>query len=168
MRQRRAFHASLQIARGSLFRPRRRPPARQHNVAFDQEVGAVVGTDASDFAILHCPECQIRFYGLGREAIVCPSRVAPYTPTPRHVADPGVRATPFWRKHKLAREERQATKADARVIGGSSLSGGYHAGRRTRVGHRARSDTDLVLEQEPEEGDVSGLVDRDTDDAKET
>jgi hypothetical protein len=29
------------------------------------------------------------------------------------------------------------------------------------------ADADLVLEQEPEDGDVSGLVDPDIDDAKE-
>jgi len=42
-----------------------------------------------------CSVCEERFYDLAREAMVCPSSGAPYTPAPRLVADAGVRTALF-------------------------------------------------------------------------
>src|SRR5215469_11039048 len=42
-----------------------------------------------------CPACEVRFYDLAREVIVCPSCGAPYTPAPRSIVEAAARTAPL-------------------------------------------------------------------------
>src|SRR6516225_11798451 len=42
-----------------------------------------------------CPACEVRFYDLAREVIVCPSCGAPYAPALRSIVEPAARTAPL-------------------------------------------------------------------------
>ena len=110
-----------------------------------------------------CPACEVRFYDLAREAIVCPSCGVPYTPALRPVADVGARTT-GWRGRSI-KQPRLAPETDA----GRGISPEV-ATEQEEADSVADIDAhdDIVLEQhEPEDGDVSRLVDHDIGEVKE-
>jgi uncharacterized protein (TIGR02300 family) len=129
-------------------------------------------TDAESSKVMRgtkrvCPECEVRFYDLGRETIFCPSCGASYTPPSRPDADPGVRAahlggTTGWRGRNV-RPPRPTPETNAAGPSPEVTAQDEESEPVTEID----ADADLVLEQEPEDGDVSGLVDPDIDDAKE-
>jgi uncharacterized protein (TIGR02300 family) len=112
-----------------------------------------------------CPACEARFYDLAREAIACPSCGAPYSPAP--VADAGVRTASLagkagWRG-RIVRPLRSTPETDAKRAVSPEVAAEEGAESVTEID----ADNDLVLEQEPEDGDVSGLVDHEVDEPKE-
>jgi uncharacterized protein (TIGR02300 family) len=116
-----------------------------------------------------CPACEVRFYDLARDAIVCPSCGVPYTPAFRPVADVGARTTSSagrtgWRGRSI-KQPRLAPETD--VGRGISPEVAPEQEEADSVSDIDAHD-DIVLEQhEPEDGDVSRLVDHDIGEAKE-
>ena len=115
-----------------------------------------------------CQACEVRFYDLARSLIVCPMCGAQYAPP----AEPIVQATersvpvPFssktgWRSQPFKRTQPVLPVADVTPIEPSdSLAEGNEA-EETATEH---SEDCVVLEQEPNDGDVLSLVDHDATD----
>jgi uncharacterized protein (TIGR02300 family) len=115
-----------------------------------------------------CQACQVRFYDLARERIVCPECGAVYTPA----AQPPVetRRSPVgsgktgWRQG-FKRPNLVVPEAEAQIAAPSE-----EAETETEVevpAADAAPEDDIILEQEPEDRDVSGLVDVDIEEPKE-
>ena len=99
----------------------------------------------------------------------CPSCGAPYTPTPRPVADIGIgtRTTRLagktgWRGRSV-KPQTPTPEADTERAVSPELATKEEPDSVTEID----ADAELVLEQEAEDGDLSGLVDHDADEAKE-
>jgi uncharacterized protein (TIGR02300 family) len=110
-----------------------------------------------------CTTCETRFYDLLRDPIVCPSCGAHYTPAAQPViearaapftAKTGWRSRPFKRPASPVAEPELASQA-AEV--GDAVDESASAGR----------EDDIVLEQEQDDADVSGLTDVDAPETTE-
>ena len=116
-----------------------------------------------------CQACQVRFYDLAREEIVCPACGVLYTPVAWHPSRSQARRGRF-RQDRLAAEASSGPvlpEADLKLL------------LRRRPRSRSKPPAtralpltplrrhDIVLEQEPDDGDVSGLVDVDIEEPKE-
>ena len=117
-----------------------------------------------------CQACQVRFYDLAREEIVCPECGVLYTPiavapveSRRGAAGSGKTGwrQSFKRPPVLPEADLQtaAPSEDAEVE--------VETGGEEGVAADAAPEDDIVLEQEPDDGDVSGLVDVDIEEPKE-
>jgi uncharacterized protein (TIGR02300 family) len=109
-----------------------------------------------------CAACEVRFYDLTREPIVCPSCGAQHTPVARPIIELGARAASHtgktsWRSRSFKRPEPEPEVAEASAAV-------EDADEETPA---PAPEEDVVLEQEPEEADVSGLVGHDVVDPKE-
>jgi uncharacterized protein (TIGR02300 family) len=109
-----------------------------------------------------CQACEARFYDLSRDPIVCPSCGAHYLPEAPQAIE--ARAAPFtgktgWRRKAFRRPdpEPDAPEPDAPDTAASDDA--------TEEAPSPVSNEDVVLdEQEPDEADVTALVDhRDAD-----
>lgn len=107
-----------------------------------------------------CQACEVRFYDLARDPIVCPACGAEHTPAPPRAAPsaPSFTAKTGWRRG-VKREEPIAPTPDevpeapeVEELADESAAG-------------ASQDEDLVLEPEADDTDVSDLVSH--DDGKE-
>ncbi len=117
-----------------------------------------------------CPACQVRFYDLAREKTLCPACGVPYAPVAvvpvegRRVAAGSGKTgwrQGFKRPPVLPEPEAQipASPVDGEVE--------VEAAGDEVVAADAAPEDDIVLEQEPDDGDVSGLVDVDIEEPKE-
>lgn len=111
-----------------------------------------------------CQACEVRFYDLMRESIVCPSCGAAYTPEAAPVAQ--AKRAPFsgktgWRSKTFKRPEPVLPVADAEI---EKPVAAEDAAEETTA---AVPDDDIVLEHEPDDGDVTGLLDHDVEDPKD-
>ena len=92
-----------------------------------------------------CDACQVRFYDLLRDPIVCPSCGAQHTPMVQQAVEVGRRAPAAgktgWRQN-VKKPIPVLPDPDAEIP----------------VRPEA-ADDDIVLEQDPDDGDVTGLVD---------
>jgi uncharacterized protein (TIGR02300 family) len=117
-----------------------------------------------------CQACQVRFYDLAREEIVCPACGVLYTPVAvapvesrRGAAGSGKTGwrQSFKRPPVVPEPDLQAAapseEAEVEV----------EAAGEEGVAADAAPEDDIVLEQEPDDGDVSGLVDVDIEEPKE-
>jgi uncharacterized protein (TIGR02300 family) len=105
-----------------------------------------------------CQECAVPFYDLSRDPVVCPSCGARYVPA-APVAEEG-RAAPFtnktgWRGRTQRRPD-PVPEPDAAADTGEAEHEPEEA-----IGSVPRDD--VVLEEEPDEADVSGLFHHETD-----
>ena len=109
-----------------------------------------------------CQACEVRFYDLARDPIVCPACGAEYTPAPVAAAPtaPSFTGKTGWRRG-AKREEPKAAEpdevpetAEAEELADEPVV-------------PAGADEDIVLEPEADETDVSDLVDHEDKDAKE-
>ena len=115
-----------------------------------------------------CDACQVRFYDLLRDPIVCPACGAQHTPAVQQAFEVGRRAAPAgktgWRQNvKKAGplpERESAVPPEAAAAEGLEVASEDAA-------EAAPDDDIIVLEQEPDDGDVSGLVDHDVEEPKE-
>jgi uncharacterized protein (TIGR02300 family) len=118
-----------------------------------------------------CDACQVRFYDLLRDPIVCPSCGAQHTPVVQPVFEAGRRAAPTGGKTGW----RQSVKRPAPVLPAPDPEIAIPAEAvadevlevATEEATEAVPDDDIVLEQEPDDADVSGLVDHDVEEPKE-
>jgi uncharacterized protein (TIGR02300 family) len=118
-----------------------------------------------------CQECQVRFYDLSREPIVCPSCGAQHAAMAQPVIEAGDRrlapasGKTGWRRS--AKPSPVAPVAD-QESGDAPLAAATEEleGASEDVPGPAPED-DIVLDPESDEADVSGLVDVDVEDTKE-
>ena len=113
-----------------------------------------------------CQACEIRFYDLSRESIVCPACGASYTVVARpvinagtHVASAGKTA---WRSKGFRRPKPVLPVDDPEQTAPEPAQDAAEEEAPSTV-----PEDDLVLEQEPDEGDVTDLVGRDNVEPKE-
>jgi uncharacterized protein (TIGR02300 family) len=108
-----------------------------------------------------CHACATRFYDLSREPIVCPSCGAQYVPDARPIAaEPGARTTRFtdktsWRSQTFKHPESDVAREAASAEDGSEAA------------LVPAPNEDVVLEEEPDEADISGLIGHHETDPKE-
>ena len=116
-----------------------------------------------------CQACQVRFYDLARGQIVCPACGVLYTPVAqlpvesrRGAAGSGKTG---WRQ-SFKRPSPVLPEPDPQVAAPSEEAEVEASGDEVPAADAAPED-DIVLEQEPDDGDVSGLVDVDIEEPKE-
>src|SRR5712672_1537671 len=116
-----------------------------------------------------CQACQVRFYDLAREEIVCPACGVLYTPVAlqpvearRGAAGSGKTG---WRQ-SFKRPGPSIPEPDAPTVVASDDPEVEVAGEEVAADAAAPED-DIVLEQEPDDGDVTGLVDVDIEEPKD-
>jgi uncharacterized protein (TIGR02300 family) len=112
-----------------------------------------------------CHACSVRFYDLSREQIVCPSCGAHYVPdAPAMASEAATRSARLtdkagWRGRKVKSPDPEPEVAP-------EVASTEDANEETPI--PAPNDDDVVLEEEPDEADISGLVDHhESDDPKE-
>ena len=132
-----------------------------------------------------CPACEVRFYDLAREVIVCPSCGAPYTPALRSIVEAAARTAPLTGKAgwpgkrvkppgptpgadpKRSVSAEVATSDEQRQETESVTQETESVIEETESVTEIVADDEIVLEQEPDDSDVSGLVDHDVEDPEE-
>jgi uncharacterized protein (TIGR02300 family) len=114
-----------------------------------------------------CEACQVRFYDLLRDPIVCPSCGAQHTPMVQHVAEVG-RRSPDGRKSTWRQNvEKPRPVPEAAIAADPEVASGEELEMATETAAEPIADDEIVLEQEADDGDVSGLVDHDVEEPKE-
>lgn len=111
-----------------------------------------------------CQACEVRFYDLARDPIVCPACGKQYALASLPSVEPGARKAPYAKKNwaeakrpAVVREEVEAKDAVLPVEAASEeLDDEVEAPE-----VEAAEEDDTVLEPEVDEPDVSGLVDID-------
>jgi uncharacterized protein (TIGR02300 family) len=110
-----------------------------------------------------CQACAVRFYDLSREPIVCPSCGAQYVPDARPMApEAGARAARFtdktgWRGRSFKPPDPEPDAPEVAAADDANEEPLIPA-----------PNDDVVLEEESDEADISGLVGLDeSDDPKE-
>lgn len=116
-----------------------------------------------------CQACEVRFYDLLRKPIVCPSCGAQHTPAARPVVEAGARLASFagktsWRSKGFKRWDPTLPVADPEQDATAEAVAAEDVSEETAS---AVPEDDIVLEQEPDDGDVSGLVGHDVEQPKE-
>jgi uncharacterized protein (TIGR02300 family) len=115
-----------------------------------------------------CPACEVRFYDLARTIIVCPSRGAPYTLAPRPLAETGAGRSPFYREISRAWPERGPTRApDPRPIVSPEVTASAEQEEEADPAPEVITDHEIVLEQEADDADISGLIDHEAEEPNE-
>jgi uncharacterized protein (TIGR02300 family) len=133
------------------------PPARVIQItAITRDNKALRGTKRV------CQACAARFYDLSRERIVCPSCGANYVPQAvPAAAEAGAQGARYtdktsWRSRSFRHAEPDSTPEE---------------GTPTEDGHEEplapAANDDIVLEEETDEADISGLVEHHETDPKE-
>lgn len=110
-----------------------------------------------------CQACEVRFYDLGRDPIVCPSCGAQYALAAVPTVEQGARKAPYaakkgWAEAKRPVPVREEVEAKDVVVPegvAEELEDETEAGPEVE----APEEDDAVLEPEVDEPDVSGLVD---------
>jgi uncharacterized protein (TIGR02300 family) len=101
-----------------------------------------------------CQSCAVRFYDLSRDLIVCPSCGTYYVPDAAPmVAEAGARAARFtdkagWRGRGFKRHDPEPDAAQ-------ELAAPEDATEKALI---PVPNEDAVLEEEPDEGDITGLL----------
>jgi uncharacterized protein (TIGR02300 family) len=121
-----------------------------------------------------CDACAVRFYDLARDPIVCPACGAQHTPMAQPLPSVGARAASLagktaWRGKAFKRPdtalpEPQLLDADA-VASEPAVT--EEVAEEVEEAADVVLEDDTVLEQEPDEGDVSGLIGLEVEEPKE-
>jgi uncharacterized protein (TIGR02300 family) len=109
-----------------------------------------------------CTTCEVRFYDLARNPIVCPSCGAHYTPAARVI---DARAAPL--TAKTGWRSRPFKRPDAPVAEPKLISQAMEVGDAVDESASAGVEDDFVLEQEQDDAEASGLTDLDAPEATE-
>jgi hypothetical protein len=112
-----------------------------------------------------CQACETRFYDLAREAIVCPSCGAPYVAVARPAVSAARAASPTgktgWRSKGIRHPKPPLPMADQEeAVPEIAQDAAEEASS-------AVPEDDLVLEQEPDDPNVTDLIGRDIEEPKE-
>jgi uncharacterized protein (TIGR02300 family) len=110
-----------------------------------------------------CTTCEARFYDLARNPIVCPSCGAHYTPAAQPVIE--ARSAPFIAK--TGSRSRPFKRPEAPVAKPELASQAMDVGDAVDESASAGLEDDVVLEQEQDDAEVSGLTDVDAPEATE-
>jgi uncharacterized protein (TIGR02300 family) len=113
-----------------------------------------------------CDACQVRFYDLLRDPIVCPSCGAQHTPMV-HVAEGGRRSADGRKSGWRQNVEKPRPVPDAAIVADPEVAAGEELEMATENATEPIADDEIVLEHEADDGDVSGLVDHDVEEPKE-
>ena len=118
-----------------------------------------------------CPACEVRFYDLAREVIICPSCGALYTAPSPHVAEPDAGTSPFtgksrWRGRSLWRAG-PVSGADSQPSTSPEVAASAEQGEETESAPEVDTEDEIVVDQDPDDADVSGLFDHDAEEPKE-
>ena len=116
-----------------------------------------------------CDACQVRFYDLLRDPIVCPACGALHTPAVQTLFEVGRRAgtaggKPAWRQ-SVKRPVLPEPDPESAIRPEAVADEGLEVATEDAVA--VVPDDDIVLEQEPDDADVSGLVDHGVEEPKE-
>lgn len=110
-----------------------------------------------------CLACEVRFYDLARNPIVCPACGEQHTPEAKLVIEPGrvasYSAKTDWRSKAFKRPSPTPVEADPE--GAAAPEEAVAAEDASEEAAGAGPEDDVVLEQEPDDADVSGLIDHD-------
>ncbi len=117
-----------------------------------------------------CQACEVRFYDLLRDPIVCPGCGAVHTPMAQPIFELGGRASPVGGKATWRRNTKRPgpvlPQPDPERAVAPEASAPEELEAPTEEAAAAVPDDDTVLEQEPDDGDVSGLVDVDVEEPR--
>ena len=110
-----------------------------------------------------CQACEVRFYDLSRDPIVCPSCGAQYTPAAAPVFEARTRVAPVggqtgWRSKGFKRPEPVVSEPNPEPAAAPAVASAEDAAEEPATA-AAEAEDDVILEQEPDDGDVSGFVD---------
>ena len=113
-----------------------------------------------------CDVCQVRFYDLWRDPIVCPSCGAQHTPVVQQAVDVGRRGV-SGEKAGFRQNIKRPAPVPAEPDPGEDIRPEAAANEGLEVVAEDAAETgpdeDIVLEHEPDDGDVSGLMDVDVE-----
>jgi uncharacterized protein (TIGR02300 family) len=118
-----------------------------------------------------CQACEVRFYDLSRDPIVCPSCGAEHTPVAPRIVEAGTRGAPFsgktgWRSKPVKPLEPTPAAEPEQSVPPEAVATEDQA-EETEAVAEADAEDDIVLEQEPDDADVSELVDHDVEEPKD-
>lgn len=108
-----------------------------------------------------CAACEVRFYDLMRSPIVCPSCGAEHEPLALPLIELGERGAPSgntgWRRKPFKRPDPLLAAAQEAEAAENTPEDAAEEDTPAP----APEEDDVVLEQEPDEGDISGIVGHD-------
>ena len=121
-----------------------------------------------------CQACEVRFYDLARDPIVCPSCGAQYAVPVTPVMEPGARKAPYaskrWGDRTASKRPEVVVPSEVEPIKAphvaENASEEIEAEIEAAPEVEAAEEEDVVLEPEDDETDVAALVDHD-DEPKE-
>jgi hypothetical protein len=118
-----------------------------------------------------CPACEVRFYDLAREVIVCPSCGALYTPPSPPVAEPDAGTPPItgksrWRGRSVWRPG-PVSGTDSLPSTSPEVAASAEQGEETESAPEVDTEDEVVVDQDSDDADVSGLFDHDAEEPKE-
>ena len=116
-----------------------------------------------------CLSCEVRFYDLARSPIACPSCGVPYTPAPEQIVQIRTGVASFssktgWRNQPFKRPQPTPQVADPED---SAVSESVPAGDGVDDAASEAPEDDVVLEQEQDDAELSGLIDQDATEPNE-
>jgi len=118
-----------------------------------------------------CPACEVRFYDLARTVIVCPSCGAPYTPAPRPLAEAGAGSSPIAAKSRgrgrSAGPPGPTRTPDPQPIASPEVAASAEQEEEPEPAPEVVTDDEIVLEQEADDADISGLIDNEAEEPNE-
>jgi uncharacterized protein (TIGR02300 family) len=131
---------------------------------------AISASKAARGAKHTCQECEVRFYDLLRDPIVCPSCGAIHTPPVRAETEAGRRPAPTgktgWRQN-LKRPSPVAPQAAPEDAVRPEAAAADDIEEATEEVADAAPEDDIVLDPEADESDVSDLVEHDVEEPKD-
>jgi uncharacterized protein (TIGR02300 family) len=117
-----------------------------------------------------CHACAVRFYDLARDPIVCPACGEQHTPIAQPLASQGTRAASLagktsWRGKAFKRPD--AALPEPQLPDADAVASEPAATEEVEGAADVVLDDDTVLEQDADEGDVSGLIGLEVEEPKE-
>ena len=116
-----------------------------------------------------CQACEVRFYDLLRDPIVCPACGAKYAPVAQPVVEVGRRAAPVgktgWRQS--VKRPPVLPVPDPEIAAAPEAAATEDLEVATEEVADAAPEDDTVLEPDADEADVTDLVELDVEDPKE-
>jgi hypothetical protein len=134
-------------------------------------VNAISSNKAARGAKHTCQECEVRFYDLLRNPIVCPSCGAVHIPAVQPAMDAGRRAAPAGKTGWRQSGKRPSPVLPPEAVPEDAVRPEAAAADDLEVGTDEVADAapedDIVLDPEADEADVSDLVEHDVEEPKE-